>query len=221
MSNPPPGKTSRSPPARHRYFRRSEAHGALGILADLVGILGTLEADVVVDCGRLDPGSPSVGLFEGAKRPVLVTRPRLSDLHALAAWVESRPAPPATASLVVVGDGGYPDAEIEDALGIEVACRLPWDPRAAAALVSVAASDRQVRLAPLVRAARTLADRLAAEIAPVPGIAEAAEQPDEPPADRVPADGSKARVATRVLRAWRPTAAPASANGTGASEVSE
>ena len=61
---------------------------------------------------------------------------------------------------MTVGDGPYPDAEIAEALGVEVLARLPWDPDAAEALVSVPASARELRLAPLVRAARTLADQL-------------------------------------------------------------
>ena len=35
--------------------------------------------------------------------------------------------------LVTVGDGPYPDAEIAEALGVEVLARLPWDPDAAEA----------------------------------------------------------------------------------------
>ena len=65
---------------------------------------------------------------------------------------------------MTVGDGPYPDTEIAEALGVEVLARLPWDPDAAEALVSVPASARELRLAPLVRAARTLADRLATEL---------------------------------------------------------
>ena len=140
------------------------ARSALGMAAGLLGRLGELDADVLVDCGRLEPGSAALGVWERAERVVLVVRPRLADLHALAGWLEGRPSEGHRLGLVTVGDGPYPDSEIADALGLEVLARLPWDSDAASALVSVPASSRELRLAPLVRAARTLADRLATEL---------------------------------------------------------
>jgi hypothetical protein len=192
-----------------------QARGALGMLGGMAGHLDGLDADVVVDCGRLDPGSLSMPVWEGADRAILVARSRLADLHALAAWTETHPAEThsterSRAGLVVVGDGPYPDAEIAAALDVEVVSRLPWDPRGAAAIVSVPASSREVRLAPLVRAARTLADRLAAEIG---------RPPDEVVADHAPATLPAPRLATRVLWAWRPAPVAESTNGTAPEEV--
>ncbi len=194
------------------------ARGALGMLGDLAGHLPSLDADVVVDCGRLDSGSPAIAVWEGADRQVLVVRPRLADLHAVAAWTEThatgrepsdvRPERRARVGLVVVGEGPYPDAEIAEALDVEVLCRLPWDPRGAAALVSVPASSREARLAPLVRAARSLADGLADDLAACAG------QPDaQPDADRAPEHVTASRLAARVLRGWRPESAATVANG--------
>lgn len=76
-------------------------------------------------------------------------------------------------ALVVVGDGPYVDAEIADVLGVEVLGQIPWDPDAAELLGTRPASDRRLRLSPLVRAARSLAETLvpkpaAPEPAPVP-----------------------------------------------------
>ena len=68
-----------------------QARSALGMLDRLLGRLGELDADVLVDCGRLDPGSPASALWERADRVVLAVRPRLADLHALATWLEGRP----------------------------------------------------------------------------------------------------------------------------------
>ena len=194
------------------------ARGALGMLGDLAGHLASLDADVVVDCGRLDPGSPAIAVWEGADRQVLVVRPRLADLHAMAAWTEThatrrepidvRPERRARVGLVVVGEGPYPDAEIAEALDVEVLCRLPWDPRGAAALVSVPASSRDARLAPLVRAARTLAHGLADDMA-----ADATHLPPQPDADRSPEHASASRLAARVLRGWRPESVTVVANG--------
>jgi hypothetical protein len=192
-----------------------QARGALGMLGGLAGHLDGLDADVVVDCGRLDLGSLSMPVWEGADRQVLLARPCLADLHALAAWTETHRAETSSteqrpAGLVVVGDGLYPDAEIAEALDVEVLTRLPWDPRGAAAIVSVPASSREVRLAPLVRAARTLADRLAAEIDP---------PANEAAADHAPATLPVQNRATRVLRAWRPARVTESSNGTAPEEV--
>lgn len=194
------------------------ARGALGMLGGLAGHLPSLDADVVVDCGRLDPGSPAIAVWEGADRQVLVARPRLADLHAVAAWTETHATGREPADvrlerrgrvgLVVVGDGPYPDAEIAEVLDVEVLCRLPWDPRGAAALVSVPASSRDARLAPLVRAARSVADGLADDLAACAG--QPSPQPD---ADRSPEHAVASRLAARVLRGWRPEPEPAVSNG--------
>jgi hypothetical protein len=183
-----------------------QARSTLALLAPLLGQLGELDADVVVDCGRLDPGSTSLVLWERADRALLAVRPRLADLQALASWLESR-SHDRGVGVVTVGDGLYPDFEIGEALGAEVLARLPWDPDAAEALVSVPASARHVRLAPLVRAVRTLADQLTAVTAqttPNAGVAPAVETGQ---AVRALAVGS------RVLQSWRPDTQRRSSNG--------
>lgn len=200
------------------------ARGALGMLGDLAGHFAGLDADVVVDCGRLDPGSPAIAVWEGAGRQVLVVRPRLADLQAVAAWTEThatgrepsdvRPERRVRVGLVVVGEGPYPDAEIAEALDVDVLCRLPWDPRGAAALVSVPASSRDARLAPLVRTSRTLAHDLAADLP-----TDADHLPPQPDAARLPERAAPSRVAARLLRGWRPEPAAVS-NGATPEEVS-
>ena len=72
-----------------------QARSALTMLSPLFRRLGELDDDVLVDCGRLDPASVALDLWDRAERPVLVGRPRLADLQALASWlnghrVESR-----------------------------------------------------------------------------------------------------------------------------------
>jgi hypothetical protein len=181
------------------------------MLGPLLGRLGELEADVLVDCGRLDPGSPALSLWEAADTAVLVARPRLADLQALASWLEGRPGGRAV-GLVTVGDGPYPDGEIAEALGLEVLGRLPWDPDAAEALTTVAASARQLRMAPLVRSARTLADRLVDR----EGTAPVAES--DPRAEPGPG-GRAVTVRSRVLRAWRAADQVHSSNGSVAEEA--
>ena len=138
------------------------ARSALALVAGVIGRLGELDAEVLVDCGRLDPGSPVFATFTGADRAVLVARPSLGDLHVLATWLEThRPERP---ELVLVGDGPYPPAEVADALSISVLGMLPWDPPGASAAVSEAVSHRGLARSPLLRAARTLAERLTAPV---------------------------------------------------------
>jgi hypothetical protein len=197
------------------------ARSALGMAAGLLGRLGELDADVLVDCGRLEPGSAALGVWERAERVVLVVRPRLADLHALAGWLEGRPSEGHCLGLVTVGDGPYSDSEITDALGLPVLARLPWDSDAASALVSVPASSRELRLAPLVRAARTLADRLATELSytalAVTALTDTARAPEPSSSEKVPGSGS---LRTRVLRPWRAEAKAQSTNGNAPEEVS-
>jgi MinD-like ATPase involved in chromosome partitioning or flagellar assembly len=186
-----------------------QAHDALAMLGGLLGAFGELDADVLVDCGRLDSGSPVHGLWERADRAVLVARPRLADLQAVATWLETHPFAGGRLGLVTVGEGPYPDAEITEALGIEVLARVPWDPVAASGLMSVPASARELRLAPLVRAARTFADHLAADHAAM-----------KPAAAQTPTAEGFVSVRARVWRAFRPDTATVSPNGTAPDQVS-
>ena len=171
-----------------------QSRAALAMAERLFGRLGELDADVVVDCGRLDPGSPALAVVAGADQLIVVVRPRLADLHTAATWLEARPLAHVPVALVAVGDGPYPDAEIAEALGVEVAARLAWDPEAAEALASVPASARRLRMAPLTRAVRTLAEHLAA------GAASSSAR-------------GGARRGRRMLAPWRAEPAVASTNG--------
>ena len=154
---------------------------------------------------------------------VLVSRPRLADLHALATWQEANPFDSGRSAVVVVGDGPYPDTEIAAALGVEALARLPWDPEAARALVSVPASAREVRLSPLVRATRSLADRLAKEMAcasPAVGSATGAGLEASTRSSR--AGALRTRVlGARVLGAWRADPVSRSTNGSTPEEVTQ
>ena len=186
-----------------------QSRAALGMAQRLLARLGELDADVIVDCGRLDPGSPALPVVAGAARLLVAVRPRLADLHATATWLAGRPFADVPVALVTVGDGPYPDAEITEALGVEVAARLPWDPDAAEALVAVAASARRLRVAPLVRTARTLAEHLAGRRGAQPEV-EAVPQPAK----------VGTRLGRRVLAPWRSEPAAASANASATNGVS-
>jgi MinD-like ATPase involved in chromosome partitioning or flagellar assembly len=190
----------------------SQVRSSAGMLCGLLGRLGELDADVLVDAGRIDPATALPGVVAGARRIVLTARPRLADLQSLATFVETRVDLDTTLraplALVLVGDGGYPDAEITEALGVDVLGRIPWDPQAAELLTVTPVSDRRLRLSPLVRAARTLAETLVDETAPVP-------VPDGG-LDQTPA--AAGATPTRLLRRFRASAAVATV-GTRAGDV--
>ena len=147
-----------SPPGADR------ARSALAMLTGLFGRLGELGAEVILDCGRLDPANSTDGLFERADLGVLVARPRLPDLHALAALLESEKSLPERRVLVLVGSGPYRPEEVTEALGVEVAGQLPWDSEPAEAIPASALSSRRLSRTPLARALRTLADDLATRV---------------------------------------------------------
>jgi hypothetical protein len=130
------------------------------MLAGLLARLGELDAEVHLDCGRLDEATGNVELFERSDLAVLACRPHLSDLSALAAFADERPEGAPRPVLVLVGDGPYPAKEITGALGLEVAGQLPWDPDAARAIGTAPVSSRQLTRTPLVRALRSLAGEL-------------------------------------------------------------
>jgi hypothetical protein len=139
-----------------------QMHTAFAILAGLFGRLGELDADVLLDCGRV-VGAPLSEALRGADQVVLVARPRLADLHALATWMKSSPLEVNRLSLVLLGPGPYSRAEVQEALGVRVAAHLPWDPDGSAGLVSMPASARALKVSPLVRAARTLGEELSGQ----------------------------------------------------------
>jgi hypothetical protein len=176
------------------------------MLTGLLPRLGELDANVLVDCGRL-AGASLNPVLSTVDQVVLAARPRLADLHALASFLETNPILRQDTRVALVGDGPYRDQEVADALGIEVVARLPWDPDAAAALVSLPASARELRVAPLVRAARTLADQLSVDKT----RADTLEGAETPPA---------APSRLRVMRAWRADPAARSTNGSAPEEVS-
>ena len=92
-----------------------QARSALGMLAGLSNDLGMLDTDVLVDCGRLDPGAPGAGAFEGADAVVLAARPRLADLHALATWREANPFDSGRVAVVLV----LPDTSNDDGIDVD------------------------------------------------------------------------------------------------------
>jgi MinD-like ATPase involved in chromosome partitioning or flagellar assembly len=121
--------------------------------------------DVLLDAGCLRPGSPSLPFLEWAAILLVVLRPRLDEISALAqrlALLQER----ADVSLVLVGTKPYGAAEVASTLGVEVVAVLADDPRGAAAVDGSAGTKRWTRSAlaqTASGAAAVIAARLSAE----------------------------------------------------------
>lgn len=125
-------------------------------------LAGSAEVQAVVDCGRLSGGSPARAIADAADLLVLVCRPRLEELRLVLLRLEERP-PPTRVGLMLVGEGysaGEVDRLFGDRVAVGVVGTLPHDPRAAQALVDREATLRGLSRSPLIRHARSLAERL-------------------------------------------------------------
>lgn len=146
----------------------------------LAGVLAAVEADVLVDCGRLDPSSPVTEVAANADLLVAVARPVVAEVHHLAPRLAS--LKPRSASLLTVGDRPYTAAEVAEAVGASTLGTLPADERAAVVLAGGHPDVvRQLRRSRLLRDARSVAEVLASWLAPPQA------RPDLPPPPGPPA----------------------------------
>ena len=146
--------------------------GAVSVLAERLAeaLLLVGDRDVLVDCGRLGPGSPVWPLVRAADVAALVTGGAAADVAHAAALVEDM-AIGVEVGLVVVGDASgrrerYPAAEVAEALGTPLLGTLPSEPSVAATLVAGRGDRKGVSRSRLARAAADLATRLASTPAP-------------------------------------------------------
>jgi hypothetical protein len=144
-----------------------QAAAALGMLAPavLAGLDGLDGVDIVADLGRLDPGSPALGLASVASLLLLMVRPRLDELQHLAHRVTALRRECRALGVVLVGTGPYPAEEIAATLGVDVVGTLPTDLRAASLLGGAGASAGALRRSPLVRAVRSLVEAVIGRLA--------------------------------------------------------
>ncbi len=139
-----------------------QAHACLvAIRARLAPTLAALDGtDVLVDCGRLDPGSPALGLLVVADLVVVVVRPVVGEIEHLRARVAALGL--TAAGVVTIGERPYPVREVADVVGTDALVSLPDDARAASALRGEHPDGvRVLRRSRLVRAAASLAEALA------------------------------------------------------------
>jgi MinD-like ATPase involved in chromosome partitioning or flagellar assembly len=116
--------------------------------------------DVIVDCGRLHAGSPTVDAARRADVALLVTRPRLDQVALLQARVPALRLAGVDPRVVLIDDGPYTAQEVAVAAGVRIAGVLPRDPRTAAALNGERARQRLGR-SRLLRGARQLVGEIA------------------------------------------------------------
>lgn len=158
---------------------------ACRLLGALPTQLARLDADIFVDCGRLSAASLAHDAFASADMALLLVRRQLSDLHALAAWLERRTGK--TDALVLVGDGPYNKAEVEEALHIEVLGEAPFDSDGVASLAG-GGSRRTRASSPLLRHMRSIAEAVQARLAA-----------NEAPSASVPDDETQSRTDIRAV----------------------
>jgi hypothetical protein len=149
----------------------AQARRALQLLIDAGATFGDVDADVLVDCGRLDPTSPARALFERADVQLVFARPQLPDLHQLAGWFDdarsNMATPDGLPAVVLAGAGPYAPAEIRESLGVDVTAHVPHDPGSIGRLAEPS-TGRTTRRSPLLRAASSLAAALVEQLPPQP-----------------------------------------------------
>jgi MinD-like ATPase involved in chromosome partitioning or flagellar assembly len=156
------------------------ASAALGALrGGLPKVLASLDADVLVDCGRLDPYSPAFEFATQADLLVVVARPILSEIHHLASRLPTISA--RATSLLVIGDKPYGVSDVATVVGATPLGTIPVDERAAQALtLGHPHGLRILRRSRLLRDARSVAEGLASWLGPPAGATRTAADPSGP-----------------------------------------
>jgi MinD-like ATPase involved in chromosome partitioning or flagellar assembly len=153
-------------------LRAAEQAGALGRLwSVLPAALAEVDADVLVDCGRLTMGPPTEDLARHADLVMMVSRPTVEAVAHLAHRLEGLGRLGAASEVVLVGEQPFARGDVEGALGREgittrVLGVLADDARGAAMLAGQPGRERWLaRVSPLVRSARSLAEELVGRFA--------------------------------------------------------
>jgi hypothetical protein len=160
-----------------------QASAALGALrGGLPRVLASLGADVLIDCGRLDPYSPAFEFAAQADLLVVVTRPILSEIHHLASRLPTINA--RATSLLVVGDRPYGVSDVAAVVGATPLGTIPVDDRAAQTLtLGHPHGLRVLRRSRLLRDARSVAEGLADWLGPPSRVTRPATEPGYAPGD--------------------------------------
>jgi hypothetical protein len=132
---------------------------------------------VIVDCGRMDSGSPAMPIVRAADAMVLLTGAHADDLAHLPRTVAAIGRWSAHPVMLLVGEG-YSPAEVARELGVPPLGRVPDDPRGAAVLCGRPSTVRWGRSvpahSPLGQLAHKVANVLVAQQAPPPPLSQPA-----------------------------------------------
>ncbi|HWO67484.1 MAG TPA: chromosome partitioning protein [Umezawaea sp.] len=169
------------------------ARAALSALApDPTSGLGVLHAAanrpdtvVIVDCGRVDPGSPALPIVRTSDVVVLLSRAHADDLAHLPRRLPTIGRWSPNPVLLLVGEG-YSTDEVARELGVLPSGRVPDDPRGAAVLCGRPNKPQWGRSDPAHSALGRFAHRFATEIARRERTATSRTEP-RPPAPVPPA----------------------------------
>jgi hypothetical protein len=148
------------------------ARAALAVRPDAVSAsLAAGEADVIVDVGRLDLGSPALVLARRAVEVVFVGRCRLEDALLLRAQIDELAGVPIKASLLLVHErdraGRHPSPDdVIDLVGAPAVGVVPFDPRAAAVFSGGTGARRRVERSRWWRAVKESASVLTSHAPP-------------------------------------------------------
>jgi MinD-like ATPase involved in chromosome partitioning or flagellar assembly len=182
-------------PSRRVLVAPVSAEQAAASLSALRGglarALDHVDADVLVDCGRLDPASAAFEVAMAADLLVMVARPVVAEVHHLSSRLGS--IKHQALSLLLVGDKPYSVSEVAQTVGANPLGTLPADARAAAVLTDGHPNAvRVLRRSRLLRDAVALSDGLATWLGPGArsGSAAAAADASSPTPTGPPAQGA-------------------------------
>ena len=124
--------------------------------------LSMQQADVIADCGRLDPLSAPLPVLTAAVSVTIVIRPTLRQISRTSARsaLLSQLLERTRLALAVVGEGDHNPREISRALGLPLLARIPEDERTARLLTDGVGPRGHLAGRPLLRSARLAGNAL-------------------------------------------------------------
>jgi MinD-like ATPase involved in chromosome partitioning or flagellar assembly len=150
------------------FVRAEQAHALGRLWSTLAATLAQLDGDVIADCGRLGPDSPTSPILQHADLVVLVCDPTREGILHLQGRIEALANQGITPGVVLLGETPYSAAEVRGLLAAgghgQVVGVLASDPAAAALLAGHAGRARNLARSLLIRSARELAGHLHAHL---------------------------------------------------------
>jgi MinD-like ATPase involved in chromosome partitioning or flagellar assembly len=171
--------------------RAEEAHALGPLWSSLAAALADLDADVIADCGRLNPHSPAEPILGHAELVLLVCEPTKEGVLHLQGRIEALAQQGEIPAVILLGEDPYSAQEVQQALGQPAAGAavvgvIARDPDAAALLAGRAGSSRKLARSLLIRSAREVAGAIADRLTAEPsghGAPSSTGQPDVPPTE--------------------------------------